>query len=291
MSRRYRMLRFSVFVIFIFLFFNIYAERIVVWNLKPQTGVTEKETVTVTSILTSEIERISKKKVVSEAEIGSVIDGETIRIACGVDDNACIAEIGAAMGAPFSVSGILSKMGDYWVITLQLVDIKKVETASRVNKRFKGDMNSLIESLTPLVYKLFGEELPATVEPEKKQPEPEKKQKVKKERKPVSWQKATGWTFTTVGVLALGGGIFANIMMNSARDGFRETGNSSDEKMFETMRGLSIGGYVAGSVLIATGITLIVVDAVNTRKEKRKNTVFYIFPYKDGFAGGIEWRW
>ena len=80
-------------------------------------------------------------------------------------------------------------------------------------------------------------------------------------------------------------------MMNSARDGFRENGNSSDEKMFETMRGLSIGGYVAGSALIATGITLIIIDAVNTGKEKEKNTSFYIFPYKDGFAGGIEWRW
>ena len=285
------MIRVSVFVTCIFLFFNIYAEKIVVWNLKPQTGVTEKETVTVTSILTSEIERVSKKKVVSEAEMGSVIDGETMRIACGADDNVCIAEIGAAMGAPLSVSGILSKMGDYWVINLQLVDIKKVETISRVNERFKGDMNSLVESLTPLVYKLFGKELPVKYDPEKQQAIPEKKQKVKKERKHPSWQKATGWTFTTVGVLALGEGIFANIMMNSARDGFRKNGNSSDEKMFETMRGLSIGGYVAGSVLVATGITLIIVDAVNIRKEKDKSTTFYVFPYKDGFAGGIEWRW
>jgi len=272
---------FSVFMLFST---TLYADKIVVWNLKPQTGVTEKETVTVTSILTSEIERISKKTVVSEAEMRAVIDGETMRIACGVDDNECIAEIGAAMGAPFSVSGILSKMGDYWVITLQLVDIKKVETVSRVNEKFKGDMNALVESLTPLVYSLFGEE-PSI------KPEPVKEERVKKERTPASWKKVTGWTFTTVGVLALGGGIVSNVMMNSARDDFAKSGKSSDEDRFKTMRGLTIVGYVAGSVFIAGGVTLLVLDAVKGKKEKGSNTSFYIFPYKDGFAGGIEWRW
>ncbi len=284
------MLRTSMFLaVSMFFAVNLYAEKIVVWDLRPQTGVTEKESVTVTSILTSEIERVSKKTVVSETEMRSVIDGETMRVACGADDNVCIAEIGAAMGAPFSVSGILSKMGDYWVITLQLVDIRKVETVSRINKRFKGDMNALVESLTPLVYKLFDEEPSITLEP------PEEKrvrtERVRKEREPASWQKITGWTFTTVGVLALGGGIVSNVMMNSARDDFKMSGKSSDEDRFKTMRGLSIGGYVAGSVFIAGGVTLLVLDAVKGKQGKESNTSFYIFPYKDGFAGGIEWRW
>lgn len=263
---------------------TLFADKIVVWNLHPQTGVTEKESVTVTSILTSEIERISKKTVVSEAEMRAVIDGEAMRMACGVDDNECIAEIGAAMGAPFSVSGILSKMGDYWVITLQLVDIKKVETVSRVNEKFKGDMNALIESLTPLVYKLFGEEPSIKLDPVEKET-------VKKEREPASWKKITGWTSTTVGVLALGGGIVSNVMMTSAKDDFAKSGKSSDEDRFKTMRGLTIGGYVAGSVFIAGGVTLLVLDAVKGKKEKGSDTSFYIFPYKDGIAGGIAWRW
>ncbi len=283
------MLRVLVFAGFLFISLTLFADRIVVWNLQPQTGVTEKESVTVTSILTSEIERVSKKTVVSEAEMRAVIDGETMRIACGADDNVCIAEIGAAMGAPFSVSGILSKMGDYWVITLQLVDIRKVETVSRINKRFKGDMNALVESLTPLVYKLFDEEPSITLEPP--QEKRVRTERVRKEREPASWQKVTGWTFTTVGVLALGGGIVSNAMMNSARNDFAKSGNSSDEDRFKTMRGLSIGGYVAGSVFIAGGVTLLVLDAMNVRKEKENNTSFYLFPYKDGFAGGIEWRW
>ena len=271
------------FLVFMLFSTPLSADKIVVWNLKPQTGVTEKESVTVTSILTSEIERVSKKTVVSEAEMKSVIDGETMRIACGADDNVCIAEIGAAMGAPFSVSGILSKMGDYWVITLQLVDIRKVETVSRINERFKGDMNSLVESLTPLVYKLFDEEPSISSDPGKEE-------KVKKEREAASWQKIAGWTFTTVGVLSLGGGIVSNVMMNSARDEFIKSGKSGDEDKFKMFRGLTIGGYVAGSVFIAGGITLLVLDAVSPER-KNENVSFYFVPSGDGFVTGLQGRW
>lgn len=284
---------------------NLFADKVVVWNLKPQTGVTEKESITVTSILTSEIEQISKMVVIGESEVRSVIDGETVRAACGIDDNSCIAEVGATLGAPFSISGILSKMGDYWVITLQLVDVKKVEVKSRVTKKFKGDMNSLIESLTPLVSELFGsKETPAVANPAvEKQPvaetkpvvkdevkqEPEKKVE-KKEKTPVSWKKAAGWTFTVTGALVLAGGIVSTVMMNSARDEFIKTGNSADEDKFKMLRGLSIGGYVAGSVFIAGGITLLVLDAVAPER-KKENVSFYVVPFGDGFTAGLQGRW
>lgn len=273
----------------------LFADKIVVWNLKPQTGVTEKESITVTSILTSEIERVSKMVVIGESEVRSVIDGETVRAACGIDDNSCIAEVGATLGAPFSISGILSKMGDYWVITLQLVDVKKVEVKSRVTKKFKGDMNSLIESLTPLVSELFGQPQPAeteVAEADVVEPKPDKKEEKieEKGKTPVSWKKATGWTFTVTGALVLAGGIVSNVMMNSARDEFIKTGNSADEDKFKMLRGLSIGGYVAGSVFIAGGITLLVLDAVAPER-KKENVSFYVVPFGDGFAAGLQGRW
>ncbi len=271
---------------------NLFADKIVVWNLKPQTGVTEKESITVTSILTSEIEQVSKMVVISESEVRSVIDGETIRASCGIDDNSCIAEVGATLGAPFSISGILSKMGDYWVITIQLVDVKKVEVKSRVTKKFKGDMNTLIESLTPLVIELFGQPKPAetkTVEVKEVKPQSEKKAE-KNEKAPVSWKKATGWTFTVAGALVLAGGAISNVMMNSSRDAFIKTGKSDDEDKFKMFRGLTIGGYVAGSVFIAGGITLLILDAVAPER-KNEHVSFYVIPSGDGFVTGLQGRW
>jgi len=281
---------------------SAYAEKIVIWNLEPQSGVTEKEAVTITSILTSEIERISGNKVVSESEMRSVIDGEAMKVSCGADDNSCFAEIGAALGAPFSVSGILSKMGDYWVINVQLVDVRKVEIKKRVTKRFKGEENTLIESLTPIVCELFGKKICAeekvigtfTDKKEKKKAienKQEKKSKtveVKKEKTPASWKKVTGWTFAATGVVLLAGGIASNVAMINARDDFVQTGTGEDK--FKLWRGLSVGGYVSGSVLIAGGITLLIIDAITQKKDK-KSTFFYVFPNKDGVVAGFQGRW
>ncbi len=279
---------FSVFMLFST---TLYADKIVVWNLKPQSGVTEKDAVSISAILTSEIEKISKKKIISESELKSVIDGEQIKASCGADDNSCIAEIGAALGAPLSVSGILSKIGDYWIITIQLIDVRKVETISRVTKRFKGRENTLIEALTPIVSELFSDDknVSESEEPPVKKEKKSEKKKEKKPRTPVSWKKAAGWTFTVAGAIVFAGGAVSNVQMYSARDDFEKTGK--DEDSFRMWRGLTVSGYVVGGVFLAGGITLLVFDAVGAKKLKEKNSTVYIFPSKDGFYAGIQGRW
>jgi TolB-like protein len=272
-----------IFLLF-FCCFSLHAEKIAIWNLIPQAGVTDKEAAAISSILTGEIERISKNKVVSEAEMRSVVDGETMRIACGAEDNVCIAEIGAALGAPFSVSGTLSKMGDYWIITLQLVDVRKVEVKSRVTKRFKGEVNDLVESVTPLVCELFNDKECGT----KTTTDVEKHEKAKPSSS-VSWKKVTGWTFTTGGILFLAGGIVAHSRMNAAKERY-ETGYDAqkDADKYNTYKGLAIAGYVAGPLFIAGGITLLV---LNSLEKKNKDVSFYMLPSSEGLFAGFYGSW
>ena len=201
-------------VIFLIMFLPcfLFADKIVVWNLKPNAGVTEKEAATVSSIVTAEIARVSKSTIISESEMKGVIDGEQIKMSCGADDSSCIAEIGAAMGAPFSVSGTFSKMGDYWIITLQLVDVRKVEVLSRISKKFKGNENALVEAITPMICELFDDK--ECMEKNEKpilESKPEKKKKT-----PVSWKKVTGWVLTVPGILIFGTGIVAHVLMKNA---------------------------------------------------------------------------
>ncbi len=259
-------------------------EKIVIWNIVPQAGVSEKEAAAISSILTGEVETVSKSKVISEAEMRAVIDGETMRIACGAEDNVCIAEIGAALGAPLSVSGTLSKMGDYWIITIQLVDVRKIEVRSRITKRFKGEVNDLVESVTPIVCELFNDK-------ECLEESSEQAKVLEDVSTPasVSWKKVSGWTFASVGVLAMAGGIISHVQMKSAKEDFDNTGEGEDK--FKTWRGLSIGGYIAGSVFIAGGVTLLIWDALVPENKKTDRVSFYFFPYGDGFAAGLQGRW
>lgn len=260
----------------------LHADKIVIWNLKPQAGVTEKESASISSIITGEIARISKSDVISEAEMRSVVDAEQLKMSCGAEDNSCIAEIGAAMGAPLSVSGTLSKMGDYWIITLQLVDVRKVEVQSRVSKKFKGKENDLVELITPLVCELFNDK-------ECMEKKPETTNKGKKSD-PVSWKKATGWTFSVTGALGLGAGFAGYALMKQSKKDYEETGEN--EQKYKNFRVMAYTGLIAGSVFLAGGITLLIWDGAENRKKKEKKDVsFYIFPQPEGFYAGFQGRW
>lgn len=266
----------------------LHADKIVVWNLKPQAGVTEKEAATVSSIVTTEIARVSKSTIISESEMRSVIDGEQMKMSCGADDSSCIAEIGAAMGAPLSVSGTFSKMGDYWIITLQLVDVRKVEVQSRVSKKFKGSENALVEAITPMICELFNDK--ECMEKNVAQIKEEKKSE-KKERTPVSWKKVTGWVLTVPGILMFGSGIAAHVLMKNAKEDYQKTGEN--ESKYKSFRTYSTVGYVAGSVLMASGIALLIWDGVEkSKKNKKKESVsFYVVPSFDGGYAAVQWRW
>jgi len=276
-------------VIFLIMFLPcfLFADKIVVWNLKPNAGVTEKEAATVSSIVTAEIARVSKSTIISESEMKGVIDGEQIKMSCGADDSSCIAEIGAAMGAPFSVSGTFSKMGDYWIITLQLVDVRKVEVLSRISKKFKGNENALVEAITPMICELFDDK--ECMEKNEKpilESKPEKKKKT-----PVSWKKVTGWVLTVPGILIFGTGIVAHVLMKNAKEDYDLTGE--DEGKYKSYRTYSTVGYVTGSVLMAGGIALLIWDGVEKSRKNKKNNVvsFYMVPSYDGAYVSLAWRW
>lgn len=276
-----------VFALLTLLTGNLFADKIVVWNLKPQAGVTEKEAATVSSIVTTEIARVSKNTIISESEMRSVIDAEQMKMSCGAEDSSCIAEIGAAMGAPLSVSGTFSKMGDYWIITLQLVDVRKVEVQSRVSKKFKGNENALVEAITPMICELFNDKecmasAAETVKEEKKK---------EKDKSPVSWKKVTGWVLTVPGILTFGSGIAAHVMMKNAKEDYEKTG--VDEGKYKDFRTFSTVGYVAGSVLMAGGIALLIWDGVEKSRKNKKNEAvsFYVIPSFDGGYAGMQWSW
>jgi hypothetical protein len=283
LSRRVVMNKFFVLLL-VFFSGYLYADKIAIWNLVPQAGVTDKEAATISSILTGEIERISGKSVISESEMRAVVDGESMRIACGAEDNVCIAEIGAALGAPFSVSGTLSKMGDYWIITMQLVDVRKVQVKSRVSKRFKGEANTLVEAITPIVCELFDDKEcldDALVKTGKRDRTP-------RSGDPVSWKKVTGWTFTTVGALSIETGFAGYALMNQAKKDYEYDGQN--EQKYKDMRAVSLAGFIAGSVFVAGGVTLLILDAVG-KKRKNENMSFYLIPHTEGFVAGFQGSW
>ncbi len=136
------------------------ADGIVVWRLEQKTGVSDDDIDSISGIVTSEVEKYSGRKVVSEADIKAILKGEETKQHCGIEDTSCLAEIGSALGVPEAVSGDLGKLGSVWVLNLRRLNVRNAEVIGRATRQMDGDIDDLIMVVPAVVAKLFGKAPP-----------------------------------------------------------------------------------------------------------------------------------
>lgn len=268
---------------------------IVVWKLEKKSGVSDDDIDSISGFITSEVEINSGKKVVSDADIKTILGGEEKKQRCGVDGTSCIAEIGAALGVPEAVSGDLGRMGDYWILNLRRINVREAEVIKRVARQIKGDVNILIESIPPAVAELFGKKPPPppVVKEVAKEPKKEKKPEEpagKKRGMSVLEKAAYGTFFPGVALIGLGG--VAQWRMNSALQDYN-AGDKGAESKHSMWKGVSATGYAIGGAAMAAGISLWVTDALIGEKngEEEQALNFTMEPTEDGFVACLRGRW
>ncbi len=100
------------------------APRIAVMDVKVRGGVSGEVASTVSEAVVVEVRRRSPgASVIGAEEIRSMIGVAVEKAKLGCDDMACLAEIGGALGAERLVLGTLGRLGDTYLLSLQLVDV------------------------------------------------------------------------------------------------------------------------------------------------------------------------
>ena len=264
-------------------------DSIVVWRIEPKTGVTDKEADTISGIVTAEVGRVSGKKTVGENEMKALLVGEEMKLQCGAEDSACVAEIGAALGAPESITGTISKMGKYWILTLQRLNVRNVEVISRYEKKIKGDVNLLIESISPAVKHLFG------INEEVAQSEPviEQQEETVKEDNKVPMKKPKKLRkLGKIGIGLIGGGaavlIFGGVAhwkTGAEKKDYEDGKTGGDASDYNTWKAISITSYTVGALVVGTGAALLIADLIMDTPVKTA-----IVPTKGGAHISVAWR-
>ncbi len=259
---------------------------IVVWRLETKEGVTEKNVDSISGVLAAEVERQSGRKVISEADIQTVMAGEETRQQCGAESTSCIAEIGAALGAPEAVAGDLGRMGSYWVLNLRRINIRTVEVINRVSQQIKGGEDELIEALHNAIAGLFGKsEIIETVVP------------VVQSKAKVNTGLGT-LSKTGIGVLASGaamivvGGI-ATWQTGEAKDEYEKSLSSSAKDEHNTWKTASYAMYGVGGAALVTGVMLLIIDQVRDKPDDPQTARLDISatPIPDGAQANLLVRW
>jgi hypothetical protein len=272
-----------IFTVFVLLAFPLFSnnsgnDSIVVWRIEPKTGVTDKEADAISGIVTAEVGRVSGRKTVGENEMKALIVGEEMKMSCGAEDTACVAEIGAALGAPESITGTISKMGDYWILTLQRLNVRNVEVISRYENKVKGDVNMIVEMIAPAVRELFG------IKDMKKEEEAVKKEKKPKKKMTVLMKSGIGIMVAGGVIIAFGGIAHWRTMIE--KENYQEGKTDGDMSKYNAWKYTSITSYTVGGVAFATGVALQIADLFIDAPVKTA-----VVPVPGGAHLYLSWRW
>ncbi|MBI5496560.1 MAG: hypothetical protein HY904_16175 [Deltaproteobacteria bacterium] len=110
-------------------------------------------------------------RVVSTADVETVLSLEARRQLTSCDSNTCIAEVAGLLGVTQLVTGTVAHVGEVYVFNLRLVRTQDAQTLAGVSRTMEGDSEAvLVRAVDDLVAELLrradGEPAPAAVTPE-----------------------------------------------------------------------------------------------------------------------------
>ena len=100
------------------------------------------------TLIASELNKLEVFKVISREDIRNMLSFEKDKQGLGCEANeACLAEIGGALGVEYIIAGSLAKIGDTMVLSLALNNTKTAAVENRISENISGKGDALIAAI------------------------------------------------------------------------------------------------------------------------------------------------
>ncbi len=101
------------------------------------------------TLIASELNKLEVFKVISREDIRNMLSFEKDKQSLGCEANeACLAEIGGALGVEYIIAGSLAKVGDTMVLSLALNNTKTATVENRLSENVSGKGDALIAAIS-----------------------------------------------------------------------------------------------------------------------------------------------
>lgn len=136
--------------------------RLALLPIVARTGVLPEEAELFTDSLANGLRRVKNLSVVTQTDLAAVLDVEQQRqlLGCG-GDNACLVELGGALGVDRIVHGSVGRIGSSLIVNLSAIDPASGRSSESVSERLVSDSNeAFFDALPALIRGLFGQKTP-----------------------------------------------------------------------------------------------------------------------------------
>jgi outer membrane receptor protein involved in Fe transport len=129
--------------------------QIGIMDFEGKAGMTQEKADVIADIIAEYVSRMGNIRVISKADIASMLNLEKQKRLAGCTDKDCFAEVAGALGMPWMLTGNVGRFGESFVLNLKLVDVRNVYVAGRESRTFKGEEDDLLNELPGAIRALF----------------------------------------------------------------------------------------------------------------------------------------
>ena len=132
------------------------APKLAVLPVAAGEGVPASTAAALTEALSGEVRRRAGAEVVTQREISAVLSLERQKAMLGCSSDACIAELGGALGCDRLVTGDLARLGESFLLHLRLVETGRARVLAQSDRRLRrGTIDDVLDALPGMVAELF----------------------------------------------------------------------------------------------------------------------------------------
>ncbi len=120
---------------------------IAVMEFTSKGGVTAQQMDSLADLLANQIRETGRFRVVGKSDIRALLNFQEQKQLLACTDEACVSEIGGALGVRWIVVGNVSKFGTSYLLNLKLVEVKAASVRKGISRKVSGGQEALIDAL------------------------------------------------------------------------------------------------------------------------------------------------
>lgn len=205
--------------------------------LEPRgTGVSETLLRVLDEVILTELGRDGRFEVLGSSDVKNLLSlaMDQQRLGCDTAADACMAEIGGALGAQFLASTSVSKLDALTIVNMKLLDVTRARAVARKTEQFEGSQALLVEGARRMALTL--------VEP------------------PAAPGRTWTWIAFGGAALSFAAGGWLGWSGDSLDRAARHTITQAEAQAYNERLGLANGLLVAGGVLTVAGAALYFIE-------------------------------
>lgn len=132
-------------------------QKVALFPLSPGAGVAAAVAQSLTDAFAGELRKLPGYQLLTQQELTAVLGVERQRQLAGCAESACMTEVASALDVDAVVTGSLARLGQSWLLQVQLVDARKGVTKAHASRRKKSaEIDDLLDELPSVAKELFG---------------------------------------------------------------------------------------------------------------------------------------